>query len=49
MLQTFNYQLPGGVTINYQNMVTTAEKEMEEVKNMMKGENTTDWMYLYRQ
>jgi hypothetical protein len=30
-------------------MVTTAEKEMEEVKAMMKGENTTDWMLLYRQ
>lgn len=49
MLQTFNYQLPGDVTINYQNMVTTAEKEMEEVKQMIKGENTTDWMFLYRQ
>jgi len=49
MLQTFNYQLPGEVTINYQNMVTTAEKEMDEVKAMMKGENTTDWMLLYRQ
>ena len=49
MLQTFNYQLPGDVSINYQNMVTTAEKEMEEVKAMMKGENTTDWMLLYRQ
>ena len=49
MLQTFNYQLPGDVSINYQNMVTTAEKEMDEVKAMMKGENTTDWMLLYRQ
>ena len=49
MLQTFNYQLPGDVTINYANMVTTAEKEMEEVKAMMKGENTTDWMILDRQ
>ena len=49
MLQTFNYQLPGDVTINYQNMVATAEKEMDEVKTMIKGENTTDWMLLYRQ
>lgn len=49
MLQTFNYQLPGDVTINYQNMVSTAEKEMEEVKQMIKGENTTDWMFLYHQ
>jgi len=49
MLQTFNYQLPGDVTINYQNMVATAEKEMEEVKTMIKGENTTDWMFLIHQ
>jgi hypothetical protein len=49
MLQTFNYTLPGGVTVNYQNIVTTAEKEMEEVKTMMKGENTPDWMFLTRQ
>ena len=46
MLQTFNYNLPGGVTVNYQNIVVAAEKEMEEVKAMMKGENTTDWMFL---
>jgi hypothetical protein len=46
MLQKFNYTLPGGVTVNYQNIVTTAEKEMEEIKLMMKGENTTDWMFL---
>lgn len=49
MLQTFNYQLPGDITINYQNMVATAEKEMEDVKTMIKGENTTDWMFLYHQ
>jgi hypothetical protein len=49
MLQTFNYTLPGGVTVNYQNIVTTAEKEMEDVKAQMKGENTPDWMFLTRQ
>ena len=49
MLQTFDYSLPGGVKVNYQNIVTTAEKEMEEVKAMMKGENTPDWMFLTRQ
>ena len=46
MLQTFNYTLPGDVTVNYQNITTTAEKEMEAVVTMMKGENTPDWMYL---
>lgn len=48
MLQTFNYTLPGDITVNYQNIVTTAEKEMDEVKAMMKGENTPDWFYLSR-
>ena len=49
MLQTFNYQLPGDVTINYQDMVTNANKEMDDVKTMIKGENTTDWMFLVHQ
>ena len=49
MLQTFNYSLPGDVTINYQNITTTAEKEMDAVNAMMKGENTPDWLYLIHQ
>lgn len=49
LLQTFNYTLPGDVTINYQNIVTTAEKEMTAVEAMMKGENTTDWMFMNHQ
>lgn len=49
MLQTFNYTLPGEVTINYQNITTTAEKEMDAVNAMMKGENTPDWLYLIHQ
>jgi hypothetical protein len=46
MLQTFDFNLPGGIKVNYQNVVASAEKEMEDVKTMMKGENTTDWMFL---
>ena len=46
MLQVFNFTLPGDVTINYNAIVATAEKEMEEVKTMMKGENVPDWLYL---
>ncbi len=49
MLQTFNYTLPGDVSINYQHMVATAEKEMAAVETMMKADNTPDWTYLYRQ
>jgi hypothetical protein len=46
MLQTFNYTLPGGVTVNYQQVVAAAQLEMDAVIAMMKGENTTDWMFL---
>jgi hypothetical protein len=46
MLQTFNYKLPGDVTLNFQNMVENANKEMEDVKAMIKGENTMDWMII---
>jgi hypothetical protein len=49
MLQTFNYTLPGDITVNYDKIVTTAEAEMTSVKDMMKTENTADWMYLYHQ
>jgi hypothetical protein len=30
-------------------MVDNANKEIEEVNAMMKGENTVDWMFLTRQ
>lgn len=46
MLQTFQFPLPGDVQLNYQIMTSSADKEMETVLAMMKGENTPDWMYL---
>jgi len=49
MLQTFKYTLPGNVSISYESITTTAEAEMKAVEDMMKTENTTDWIYLYRQ
>lgn len=49
MLQTFNYKLPGEITINYQNMVDNAKTELENVQAMIKSENTVDWMFLTRQ
>lgn len=49
MLQTFKYTLPGNVSISYESITSTAEAEMKEVQEMMKTENTTDWIYLYRQ
>lgn len=47
MLSAFEFQLPGGVKVNYQNMLATAEKEMDTVLEDMKGENTADWMLFY--
>ena len=48
LLTMFDYQLPGNVKINYQNVVTRADKELEEVMTMLKGENTPDWLYMVR-
>jgi hypothetical protein len=49
LLTSFDYNLPGGVKVNYTNLVTRAENELTQVMDMMKGENTADWMFLIRQ
>lgn len=49
LLTSFDYNLPGGVKVNYTNLVTRAEAEMTAVMEMMKGENTADWLFLIRQ
>jgi hypothetical protein len=46
LLTTFDYSLPGGIRISYQTQVTAAQAELTDVTAMMKGENSTDWMYL---
>ena len=48
MLQTFDFTLPGGVKLNYAIIVTNAEKEMEKVEEMLKNENTPDFMFMER-
>jgi hypothetical protein len=49
MLQTFNYTLPGEITLNYQTITQAATAEMTEVTTMMAKENTPDWLFLTRQ
>lgn len=49
LLTSFDYNLPGGVKVNYTNLVTRAEAELNQVLEMMKGENTADWLFLIRQ
>jgi len=46
LLTSFDFTLPGGVRPNYQTFVTKADAEFDKVTEMMKGENTPDWIYL---
>lgn len=46
LLTTFDYQLPGGVKINFTNIVTKADAELTKIEDQMKGENTCDYMIL---
>jgi hypothetical protein len=46
LLTAFDFNLPGGVKPNYTSLVTKAEAELTAVMEMMKGENSADWMFL---
>jgi len=48
MLQTFDFTMPGGVKLNYSVIVTGAQAEMDKVEEMLKSENTPDFMFLER-
>jgi len=48
MLEAFEFELPGGVKLRYDRMMTKAETEMQEIKDMFTGENTPDFMFLER-
>jgi hypothetical protein len=48
LLTTFDYNLPGGIKPNYTNLVTKAENELAAVMEMMKTENTADFMFFAR-
>lgn len=48
LLTTFDYNLPGGIKPNYTNLVTKAENEFSQVVEMMKTENTADFMFFAR-
>lgn len=48
LLTTFDYNLPGGIKPNYTNLVTKAENELNQVLEMMKGENTADFLFFAR-
>lgn len=46
LLTSFDFNLPGGIRPNYNTFVTKADAEFQAVLDMMKGENTPDWLYL---
>jgi hypothetical protein len=46
LLTSFDYSLPGGIKANYSTLVTKADAELVAVMDMIKGENSADWMYL---
>ena len=46
LLTAFDFNLPGGIKPNYTSLVTKADAELTAVMDMMKGENSTDWMFL---
>ena len=48
LLTTFDYNLPGGIKPNYTNLVTKAENEFNQVVDMMKNENTPDFLFFAR-
>lgn len=42
-LQIFNYNLPGGVTINFEGIKADGIAEMEQIMAQIDGENMPDW------
>jgi len=43
VLSAFNYNLPGGVTVNTAELRSDGEKELQEVMDMINGENTPSY------
>jgi hypothetical protein len=43
MLGTFNYNLPGGVQVNASDVISAGTEELQEVMDMINGENTPSY------
>ena len=44
---TFQYNLPGGVTINFDNLKSMGDDEIEKIETQIQSENTADWFLIY--
>lgn len=47
ILGFFEYNLPGGVTINVQDIKSEGEEELQELKEEIDSQNSPDWFYLW--
>lgn len=47
ILGTFNYQLAGNVTINYDAFRTEANEELQRLEEKIKGDQTPDWFIMF--
>jgi len=47
ILGTFNYNLLGNVTINFEQWRTEGKEELEELKEKINGDNTPDWFMFF--
>lgn len=47
ILGTFNYQLAGNVTINFDAYRTEGNEELVELKEKIKGDNPPDWFLMF--
>ena len=47
IMGTFNYQLAGNVTINYEQWRTEGKEELDELKELISSNNTPDWFIMF--
>jgi len=47
ILGTFNYQLIGNITINYEQFRTEGNEELQELKDKIKGDDVPDWFIMF--
>jgi hypothetical protein len=48
ILSIYEFNLPGGVRINFDAIRGDGEKELEDIKQQIDDENTPDWFYQFR-
>lgn len=48
ILSIYEFNLPGGVKINFDSIRSDGERELEEIKQQIDDENTPDWFFQFR-